>query len=205
MDVSKIIGEVTLRLERSKKPILCNVSNRHAHLTKEHIEQLFGSGYTLTKKRELVQPGEFAAEETVKILGPKGSLDKVRILGPPRAFSQAEISRTDTYTLGIKTEVRMSGDTEGTPGAWFIGPYGSVELSRGIIVARRHIHMTPADASFFKVKDKQRVRIRTRPPRSVVFEDVIVRVGENFRLECHLDTDEANACDLKSGSEIFLT
>lgn len=205
MDVSKITGEVLLRVERSQRPVLCNISNRHIHLTREHIEKLFGTNYELRKKRDLVQPGEFASMETVTIKGPKGSLEKVRVLGPSRTISQAEISRTDTFTLGIQTEVRMSGDVEGTPGAWIIGPMGSVELTRGIIVARRHIHMTPAEASFFKVKNGQEVRIRTRPPRSVIFEDVVVRVGENYRLECHLDTDEANACDLKNGSEVFLT
>lgn len=205
MDVSKITGEVLLRVERSQRPVLCNISNRHIHLTREHIEKLFGANYELRKKRDLVQPGEFASMETVTIKGPKGSLEKVRVLGPPRTISQAEISRTDTFKLGIQTEVRMSGDVEGTPGAWIIGPMGSVELTRGIIVARRHIHMTPAEASFFKVKNGQEVRIRTRPPRSVIFEDVVVRVGENYRLECHLDTDEANACDLKNGSEVFLT
>jgi len=171
----------------------------------EHIEKLFGPGYMLRKKRELVQPGEYAAEETVKVTGPRGDFSKVRVLGPPRRFSQVEISRTDTFYTGIRTEVRMSGDIEGTPGAWIVGPYGSVELSRGVIVAQRHIHMTPADATRFKVKDGQKVRVRTRPPRAVVFEDVVVRVDEKFKLECHLDTDEANACDLQSGTEVFLS
>jgi putative phosphotransacetylase len=205
MDISKIIGEVTIRLERSNKPIVCNVSNRHVHLTQEDIEKLFGSGYKLKKLRDLMQPGEYASDVTVDIMGVKATIKKVRVLGPPRKHSQLEISRTDSYVLGIKTEVRDSGDIKNTSGIRLIGPVGSIELMEGVIVARRHIHMTPQDAQFFKVKDRQLVRIRTRPPRSVIFEEVLVRIGSNYCLECHIDTDEANACDLKNGSEVFLS
>ena len=204
-DTSRIIGEVVLRLERSKKPIVCNISNRHAHLCGEHIEKLFGSGYKLKKTRDLMQPGEYASSETLDLAGPKGILKKIRVLGPERKNTQVEISRTDCYTLGINAEVRDSGNINGTLGGRLIGPAGSVEIFQGIIVARRHIHMTGKDAAFFKVKDGQAVRIRTRPPRSVVFEDVIVRVSDKYVLECHIDTDEANACDLKSGMEVFLS
>ncbi len=200
-----ITGEVLLRLQRSERGVICNVSNRHAHLTQEHIEKLFGQGYKLTKLRDLMQPGEYAAKETLTLNGPKGKLKKIRILGPPREFSQLEISRTDTYTTGIKAPLRSSGDLKDTPGGWLIGPHGSVQLVSGIIVGRRHIHMTPPDADFFKVKDGQNVRVRTRPPRSVVFEDVLVRVSPDYALECHIDTDEANSCDLKSPSEVFLS
>ncbi len=205
MDEAVITGEVLLRLQRSERSIVCNVSNRHAHLTQEHIEKLFGPGYRLSRLRDLVQPGEYAAEETLTLKGPKGKIEKVRILGPPREFSQLEISRTDTYTSGIKAPLRISGDIQGSSGGWLIGPHGSVQLTQGIIVARRHIHMTPRDADFFKVKDRQYVRVRTSPPRSVVFEDVLVRVSPDYRLEFHVDTDEANACDLKSPAEVFLS
>lgn len=205
MEVSKITGEVMLRLERSKRPVICNVSNRHVHLKQEDVEKLFGPGYRLRKLRDLMQPGEFASQETVDVLGVKGTLKKVRILGPVRKYSQVEISRTDSYTFGVQVEVRDSGDLKGTAGARLIGQYGSVELKEGVIVARRHIHMTPEDTQVFKVKDGQTVRVRTCPPRSVIFEDVLVRVGERYCLECHIDTDEANACDLKSGAEVFLS
>lgn len=204
-DISRITGEVMLRLERSKYPIVCNISNRHIHLSEKDLSVLFGPGYRLEKMRDLIQPGEYASTVTVDIKGPKGTLKGVRVLGPCRVSSQAEVSRTDTFTLGIKVELRDSGDIKGSSGARLIGPKGSVELNEGIIVARRHIHMTPADARRFKVSDKQVVRVRTLPPRAVVFEDVLVRVGENYALECHLDTDEANASDHKNGSYVYLS
>ncbi len=205
MDENKIAGEILLRLERSQKPIVCNVSNRHMHITKKHVEKLFGHGYRLKKLRDLLQPGEFAAKETLTLVGPRGRLEKIRVLGPIRENTQIEVSRTDCYTLGIDAPVRDSGNVTGTPGGRLIGPRGSVRLSRGIIVAQRHIHMTPGDASVFKVKNKQKVRVRTRPPRAIILEDMLVRVNEDYCLECHIDTDEANACDLKNGDEVFLS
>lgn len=204
MDVTDIVEEVLFRLERSKKPVLCNVSNHHVHLTTYHIDKLFGTGYGLKKLRSLMQPGEYAARETVDILGPKVVLKKVRVLGPPREFTQIELSRTDCYKLGIDAPVRESGNITGTPRARLIGTCGSVEINQGVIVAQRHIHMTPQDAEAFKVKDRQRLRVRTNHPRSVVFEDVVVRVSDNYCLECHIDTDEANSSDLRSGAEVFL-
>ncbi|MFH1416514.1 MAG: phosphate propanoyltransferase [Elusimicrobiota bacterium] len=205
MDNSKIIGEVLLRLERSKKPVVCNVSNRHVHLKKEDVEKLFGQSYTLRKLRDLMQPGEYAAHETVDIAGPKSMIKRVRVLGPSRRASQVEISKTDCYKLGIKAPVRISGNIAGTPGCRMIGPAGSIELAEGVIVSQRHVHMAPQDASCFKVTDGQTVRIRTRPPRSVIFEDVAVRVSDGYCLEFHVDTDEANACDLVNGEEVFLS
>ena len=205
MEVSDIIKEVVIRLERSKKGIICNVSNRHVHLSEDDIEKLFGAGYKLKKTRDLIQPGEYVTSDTVDLIGPKRTIKKVRVLGPPRKNSQVEVSCTDTFTLGIEVPVRNSGDIAGTPGIRLVGSYGSVKLTKGLIVAQRHIHMTPADASEFKVKDNDMVRIRTEPPRSVVFEDVLIRVNENFALECHLDTDEANACNLKNGDKVFLS
>jgi len=173
--------------------------------TADAVERLFGRGYKLTKLRELVQPGEFAANETVDLIGPRGSIAKVRVLGPARRFSQVEISRTESFQLGIDAQVRISGDISGTDGIRVIGPAGSVELKEGLIIARRHIHMTPEDARFFNVSDGDAVRVRTKPPRSAVFEDVLVRVSDEYMLECHIDTDEANACDLKSPAEVFLS
>ncbi|MDA3792254.1 MAG: phosphate propanoyltransferase [Elusimicrobia bacterium] len=204
-DTSKIAGEILLRLERSGRPVVCNVSNRHMHISGRMLQSLFGNGYKLKKLKDLMQPGEYASKATVDVKGPKGTLNKVRVLGPVREKTQVEISRTDCYTLGIKAPLRNSGDVKGSPGARLIGPAGSARLKEGIIVAQRHIHMTPEDASFFKVKDRQKVRVRTRPPRSVIFEDMLVRVSKDYRLECHIDTDEANGCDLSSGAEVFLS
>ncbi|MBN2407531.1 MAG: phosphate propanoyltransferase [Elusimicrobia bacterium] len=186
------------------KPVICNISNRHVHLTREAIEALFGSGYELRKLRDLVQPGEYAARETIDILGPRGTLKNVRVLGPARKITQAEISRTDSYRIGIEVPVRESGDIKSSGGARFIGPKGSLQIKEGVIVARRHIHMTPADAEEFNLADKQEVRIRTAGSRSVVFENVLVRVSDKYRLECHIDTDEANSCDLKNGDKVFI-
>ncbi len=204
MDISGVTEEIMVRIERAKKGILCNISARHVHLKVEDIEKLFGSGYKLTKLRDLMQPGEYASKNTVDIMGPKKIIKKVRVLGPPRNFSQVEVSRTDAYSLGINAEVRVSGDIKSSSPIRLIGSCGSVELSEGLIVARRHIHMTPTDAKIFKIEDLAGVRVRTKPPRSIIFEDVLVRVNEDFKLECHLDFDEANACDLKNGAEVFL-
>ncbi|MFC2091734.1 phosphate propanoyltransferase [Elusimicrobiota bacterium] len=204
MDTSKIIGEVLLRLNRSNRPVVCNVSDRHVHLSKENIHKLFGTGYSLTKLRDLMQPGEFAAKETVNIVGPRNTVTDVRVLGPERSYSQVEVSRTDCYVLGIETEVRESGNIQGTAGIRIVGHNGSVWLNEGLIVARRHIHMKPEDAVFYKVKNGQSVRIRIKSNRPVIFDNVQVRVGSGYNLECHIDRDEANACDMKSGDMVFL-
>jgi putative phosphotransacetylase len=205
VEPSDITSEVMRRLKRSQSPVPCNVSRRHAHLTAEHVEKLFGKGYTLTVSRYLMQPEEFAAQEYIDVVGPRGTLKKVRVLGPTRKSSQIEISRTESFSLGIRTEVRNSGDIKGTLGARLIGPAGSVEITEGVIVARRHIHMTPQDAEYFDVTAGQKIRVRTKPPRAVVFEEMLVRVSDNYVLECHIDTDEANSCDLLNGAEVFLS
>ncbi len=176
-----------------------NVSARHVHLSPEHVEALFGPGYQLTVKKELMQPGQFAAEETVAVIGPKGSFPRVRVLGPARGKSQVEISATDARTLGVPAMVRLSGNTAGTPGVILEGPKGRVELKEGVIVAQRHIHMTPADAERYGVTDGQVVRVKTRGTRPLTFDDVVVRVREDMALEMHIDTDEANAAGLKDG------
>jgi len=186
--------------------VIINVSARHVHLSPAHLEALFGPGYQLTVKKELMQPGQFAAEETVAVIGPKGSFPKVRVLGPVRGSSQVEISATDARTLGVPAVVRLSGNIAGTPGIILEGPRGRVELSEGVIVAARHIHMTPADAEKYGVTDKQVVRVKTNGGRPLTFDDVIVRVRGDMALEMHIDTDEANAAGLKDGDigEILL-
>lgn len=181
------------------KQVPIGVSARHIHLSQEHIEILFGQGYTLNELKPLSQPGQFAAQETVAVVGPKGKFDKVRILGPARGSTQIEISRTDTFTLGIAAPVRESGHISGTPGAKVIGPAGEVELKEGVIVAARHIHFHTAEANKWGIRDKQLLRVRVRGERPLIFEDVIARVSDQFSLDMHIDTDEANAAGVTTG------
>jgi len=181
------------------------ISNRHVHVSQVDLEALFGPGYQMKEMRPLAQPGQFAAEEVVTLVGPKGRLDKVRILGPVRRESQVEISQTDGYKLGVSAPVRDSGDLDGTPGLTLIGPQGEVRLEKGVILACRHIHMTPADAEAFGVKDKDRVNVRVAGERPTTFEGVLVRVSASYALELHLDTDEANTALLRNGEFVSLT
>jgi putative phosphotransacetylase len=176
-----------------EKKFLVEVSARHVHLCKADVEKLFGPGARLTFKRDLSQPGQFLSEERVDVVGPKNTFKNVAILGPERPSSQVEISLTDSFTLGVAAPVRESGDTTGTPGVMLRGPNGEVELSAGVIVAKRHIHMTPEDAEALGVADKQIVEVRTLSDRTLIFGDVVVRVSPSFKLAMHVDTDEANA------------
>ncbi len=187
-------------MKNLKVPV--GISNRHIHLCKEDLETLFGKGYELTNIKDLVQKGEFAAEETVEVKGPKGSIEKVRILGPIRAASQVEISRTDGFKLGINAPVRQSGKIDDTPGCILVGPCGEVELKQGVIIADHHIHMSPEDAEVFDVKDGDRVSVHADGIRELTFHNVLVRVKPSFVLEFHIDTDEANACLVKNGDEL---
>ncbi|RRJ65435.1 phosphate propanoyltransferase [Paenibacillus oralis] len=181
------------------KAVPVGVSARHIHLTQEHIEILFGQGYQLTEFKPLSQPGQFAANEQVAVIGPKGQFDKVRILGPARPASQLEISRTDSFAIGVKAPVRESGNIEGTPGIKVKGPAGEIELDKGVIVAARHIHFHTSDAEKWGIKDKQLLKVRLGGERGLVFENVIARVSDNFALDMHIDTDEANAAGAKTG------
>lgn len=176
------------------RPVLVEVSARHVHLSKEHLEILFGKGYELTVKKDLSQPGQFACAERVDIVGPKRTLCGVSILGPTRPATQAEISLSDARSVGVSAPVRESGDILNTAGCKLIGPLGEVEISEGVIVAKRHIHMTPEDAEKYSVKDRQVVQVLVQTAdRSLTFGDVVCRVHPNFALAMHLDTDEANA------------
>ena len=172
-------------------------SGRHVHVTKQQAQQLFGHG--LTPKRPLSQPGQFLAEERVTVVGPKGEFRDVAVLGPERSRAQVEISLTDGRTLGIQPPVRLSGEIQGSPGAVLIGSAGRVELETGVIAAQRHIHLTPESAQRFGVADRQRVRLKALTDRSVIFEDVAVRVSPDFAPYAHLDYDEANACGFRKG------
>ena len=172
-------------------------SGRHVHVTKEQAEQLFG--HPLTPRRPLSQPGQYLANERVTVVGPKGEFRNVAVLGPERKEAQVEISLTDARSLGIDAPVRLSGDVRDTPGAKIVGEKGSVRLTRGVMAAQRHIHLTPEDAARFGVKDKQVVRLQTYTSRPVIFEDVAVRVSADFASYVHLDYDEANGCGFRQG------
>jgi len=178
------------------------VSARHVHLTHEAVEALFGPGHTLTPYRPLSQPGQFACEEKVDLVGPKRTIEGVRILGPTRPACQVEISRTDEFFLGVDAPVRNSGDVKNTPGIVLVGPAGRLELSEGLICARRHIHMTPDDAERFGVKDRDVVEVAIdSEDRNLIFGDVLVRVKDSYALEMHIDTDEANAAEVRGRME----
>lgn len=186
----------------SEKKIPVGISARHVHVTREDLNILYGEGYQLTVKKDLSQPGQFACNETVDIVTAKGTFKNVRILGPERKATQVEISLTDAMKLGLTPPVRDSGDVAGSPGIELVGPKGSVALQQGVIVACRHIHMTPADAAEFAVKDKDIVQVRIDGERALIFDKVLIRVHEQFKLEMHVDTDEGNAALLKTGSTV---
>ncbi len=173
--------------------ILVETSARHVHLSAEDLEKLFGTGASLTPKKDLSQPGQFACEERVKLVGPKKEIANVIILGPVRPATQVELSYTDARTLGVDAPLRESGDLAGTPGLKLVGPAGEVEIGAGAIVAKRHIHMTPEDAEKYGVENGQIVSVKVDSERSAVLGDVVIRVSPKFSLAMHIDTDEANA------------
>lgn len=183
-----ILGNIFIEME---------ASGRHVHVTKEQAQVLFGHG--LTPERPLSQPGQWVAKERVAVIGPKGQFHNVAVLGPERKEAQVEISLSDGRILGIQPPVRPSGSVEDSPGVLLKGPVGEVKLPRGVIVAQRHIHITPADAARFGVQDKQVVKLQTYTDRPLVFGDVLVRVSPDFATRVHLDYDEANACGYRAG------
>jgi len=187
-----------------KKLIPVGVSNRHLHVTQKDLEVLFGPGSQLTKCKDLSQTGQYSCDEMVSLVTCKGQLDKVRILGPVRKETQIEISITDSFKLGLMVPIRESGNIESTPGIKLVGPYGTLELEKGVIIAARHIHMKPADAKKLGIKDCDIVSVKTDGVRSVVFNNVLIRIREDFVLDMHIDTDEANAAFLKTGDMLEL-
>lgn len=180
------------------------VSNRHVHLSQSDIEQLFGQGYQLTKFKDLKQTGQYAAKECVTLAGPKGSLLNVRVLGPARKSSQVEISRNDSFTLGVKAPLRESGDLHNSASICILGPKGHVYLPSGLICAKRHIHMNNNDARMLNVANGQIVKVRNNGERSLIFDEIIIRINNNFVLEFHIDTDEANAAGLTSNDHVSI-
>ena len=189
--------EALMQAALGKVFVPLEASGRHVHITAGQAQILFG--HDLTPDRPLSQPGQFLSKERITVKGPKGEFQNVAVLGPERKGAQVEISLTDARSLGLKPPVRLSGDTAESPGCTLIGPCGSVELRSGVIAAKRHIHLTPADASRFGVTDKQVVRLQTFTARPAVFEDVTVRISKDFAAAVHLDYDEANACGFRSG------
>jgi acetate kinase len=196
---------ITRVLEAQKQqPFLVEISAHHIHVTQEHVEALFGKGHQLTKHADLSQPGQYACKEQLAIVGPKGRVERVRILGPARKYTQVEIAMTEQFKLGINPPVRESGDIADTPGCTLESPTGSVAIDRGVICALRHVHMSPEDALRYGVRDKSFVRVRIEGDRELVFGDVLVRVDPSFKLAMHIDTDEGNAANVKTGAHGYI-
>ncbi|MCK6391719.1 MAG: acetate/propionate family kinase [Azonexus sp.] len=193
-------NQLLLEAKADEAPAIpVEISAHHVHLSQADVEALFGPGHQLTPRSELSQPGQFACEEQVHLVGPKGRIANVRVLGPTRKETQVEIAMTEQFKLGVQPPIRQSGDLTGTPGITLEGPYGSTAIERGVICAQRHIHMSPEDALRFRVRDNYVVRVRVEGERELIFGDVVVRVNPAFRLAMHIDTDEGNAGNLKTG------
>ena len=183
-----------MEINKMNNKVIVETSARHVHLAKEHVDILFGEGHALTFKKDLSQPGQFACEERVSIVGPKNTIKNVIVLGPERKASQVEVSLTDARTLGVTAPVRESGDVAGSGACKLVGPCGEVELAEGVIVAKRHIHFTPDEAAEANVSDKEIVMVKVASEgRTTIYDDVVVRVHPNFSAAMHIDTDESNA------------
>lgn len=211
MDKYQAVADLLLEYIKNNQSILkqtnhipVGISNRHVHLNQADLDILFGSGYTLTVMKQLSQPGQYACKEMLTICGPKGCIEKVRILGPVRSQTQVEVLAGDCFKLGVKAESRLSGDLCGTAGITLVGPKGTVQLNSGVIIAKRHIHMLPSDAVRFSVHDGQNVKIEIPGARGGIFNEVSIRVTEESSLEFHLDTEEANALGVTSNTEISI-
>ena len=189
---------MAVRQETGMRYAPVGISNRHVHLSEKDLAALFGPGYQLTPIKPLSQPEQFASKETVTVVGPKGKIEKMRVLGPVRGQTQIEISITDSFTLGVTPSIRMSGKLADTPGAKIIGPAGEITVNEGVIVAARHLHMSARQAEVYGLQNGQTVGLRVPGERALVFEHVVVRCGDGHELEVHLDVDEANAAKLKN-------
>lgn len=198
LDLEFIVQEALKRIEE-KLSIQVEASGRHVHLSREDVELLFGSDYKLTKAKELSQVGEYACKERVTLIGPKGTIKNVVVLGPERKNTQIELSLTDALSLGIKAPIRESGNIKGSAAITVATEKSSKDFKEGAIVAKRHIHLCPKDAAFYNVKDKEIVKVKVLSKRPLIFDDVVIRVNENFRTFMHIDYDEANACGFIKG------
>jgi putative phosphotransacetylase len=192
------LGKPLPRTASAPHPLVVNVSARHCHLTQEAVETLFGKGHQLTPWKALYQEGQFAAKETLTLIGPRSRvISNLRILGPCRTLNQVELAYTDAIALGFEIPLRLSGKIEGTPGCMLMGPAGFFEMKQGVIRALRHVHMHPEDAAFYQVKNGGDMTLKIGGPCAVTLDKMLVRVDESFKLEVHIDTDEGNACNLQ--------
>ena len=194
--IDKVIDRIQNELDSSFE---VEASGRHVHLSRKELDALFGTGYELTKVKDLSQPGQYASKERLTVVGPKGAFHNVVILGPVRKESQVEVSLTDCLQLGVKAPIRESGDIEGTPGIVLVNGDKSVSLEKGLIVAKRHVHMTPEDAEKIGVKNHDIVKVKVEGARPLIFDDVVIRVSPKFATYMHIDYDEANACGFSKG------
>ncbi|CAM2750415.1 phosphate propanoyltransferase [Hathewaya histolytica] len=197
-EVVKKLQDVTLK--KDEDTILVEASGRHVHLSQEDVEYLFGKGHQLQKKKDLSQPGQYACEERVTLIGPRGMIQNVAVLGPARGKTQVELSKSDTVILGAKVPVRMSGDTKGSSPIVIATDKAVLRLEEGAIAAKRHIHITPEDAKKFNVEDKEVVKLKVEGERALIFDEVVIRVSENYSTAAHIDFDEANACGFVNGT-----
>lgn len=197
--VELVTREVRAQLRLRGRQVPVGISMRHIHLSRREVDALFGRNYCLTPLRPLSQPGQFACQECLDVIGPKGVLHKVRILGPERPAAQVELAQTDCRTIGVSAPVRASGHIEGTPGVLLQGPRGVLDLARGVIIADRHLHMSTAQAAAFGLADGDTVRIRVDSGKPGILDGVLVRAGDRYELDLHLDTDDANAFQLRQG------
>ncbi|WP_082797515.1 phosphate propanoyltransferase [Neobacillus drentensis] len=197
--IREIVEKMVKNSFQKAKMVPIAASNRHIHLSPEHVERLFGRGYELTKLKDLSQPHQFAAKETLTLIGPKGKIQNVRVLGPVRGSTQVEVSLFDGFTLGVKPPIRNSGDINGSEPITLQGPRGQIMIKEGLICAARHIHMHTSDGESFGVNDGDFVQVKVDGVRGVIFTNVLIRVSPKFKLEMHIDLDEANAAGIKNG------
>lgn len=199
MNIEYIVEQVTKRISEKFK-VTVEASGRHIHLSRESIDILFGNGYKLTRAKKLSQPGQYSCNERVSLTGPKGTIVNVIVLGPERSQTQVEISKTDALILGVKPPIRQSGNLEGSAGITITTEKASLTINEGLIIVKRHIHLTPDDANLFKVCDKEIVKAKVSGERPLIFDDVVIRVGEQYSTAMHIDYDEANACGYIKGT-----
>jgi putative phosphotransacetylase len=197
--IRKLVQEIVNKTISQSKKVPIAASNRHIHLSPKHVERLFGRGYQLNKLKDLSQPNQFAAKETVTLMGPKGKISNVRVLGPARGNTQVEVSLFDGFTLGVKPPIRNSGDIKGSEPIIIQGPRGQIKIDEGLICAARHIHMHTSDAENFEVADGDLVQVKVEGQRGITFSNVLIRVSPKYKLEMHIDLDEANAANIKNG------
>ncbi|MFW6001314.1 MAG: phosphate propanoyltransferase [Halanaerobium sp.] len=202
-ELKEAIKEIIINIQQktADKLIPIEASGRHVHLSQSDVDKLFGKNYKLTPKRELSQPGQFLAEEKVRIIGSKGIIEKAAILGPARGKSQVELSKTDAVKLGVDAPLRFSGDTKNSASTFIASKNNVIKLDEGVIIAKRHIHMTPEDAERLEVLDGEIVSVEVLTERPVIFKDVLIRVNKDYHLNMHIDYDEANACLFKAGDK----